>query len=33
LVAKDDEPRRVERLARIRLTFEQLEQAEAMVFA
>jgi transposase len=33
LVAKDDDPRRVERLARIRLTFEQLKPSEAMVFA
>ena len=33
LVAKDDDPRRVERLARIRVTFEQLKRSEAMVFA
>jgi transposase len=33
LVAKDDDPRRVERLAHIRLTFEQLKPSEAMVFA
>src|SRR5215831_16887322 len=33
MVAKDDEPRRVERLARIRLTFRQLKPSEAMVFA
>ena len=33
LVAKDDDPRRVERLARIRWTFEQLRRDEAMVFA
>jgi DDE superfamily endonuclease len=32
-VAKDDDPRRVERLARIRITFEQLKRSEAMVFA
>ena len=33
LVAKDDDPRRVERLARIRWVFEQLKRGEAMVFA
>jgi putative transposase len=33
LVAKDDDPHRVERLARIRYIFEQLKQCEAMVFA
>jgi transposase len=33
LVAKDDDPRRVERLARIRLIVEQLTRDEAMVFA
>jgi transposase len=33
LVAKDDDPRRVERLARLRLTFEHLKHSEAMVFA
>jgi putative transposase len=33
LVAKDDDPRRVERLARIRYIFEQLKRSEAMVFA
>ena len=33
LVAKDDDPTRVERLARIRVTFEQLKRSEAMVFA
>jgi len=33
LVAKDDDPRRVERLARIRWTFEPLQRSEAMVFA
>jgi putative transposase len=33
LVAKDDDPRRVERLARIRDIFEQLKRSEAMVFA
>ena len=33
LVAKDDDPRRVERLARIRVAFEQLKRSEAMVFA
>ena len=32
-VAKDDDPRRVERLARIRVTFEPLKRSEAMVFA
>jgi hypothetical protein len=31
--AKDDDPRRVERLAHIRRTFEQLKPAEAMVVA
>jgi hypothetical protein len=33
LVAKDDDPQRVTRLARIRLVFEQLKLYEAMVFA
>ena len=33
LVAKDDDPQRVDRLARIRVTFEQLSASEAMVFA
>jgi len=33
LVAKDDDPRRVERLARIRFVSEQLRLWEAMVFA
>jgi putative transposase len=33
LVAKDDDPHRVERLARIRYIFEQLKLSEAMVFA
>jgi putative transposase len=33
LVAKDDDPHRVERLARIRYVFEQLKRCEAMVFA
>jgi putative transposase len=33
LVAKDDDPHRVERLARIRWVFEQLKRSEAMVFA
>jgi transposase len=33
LVAKDADPQRVNRLARIRLVFEQLKLAEAMVFA
>lgn len=33
LVAKDDDPQRVERLARIRWVFEQLKLYEAMVFA
>jgi DDE superfamily endonuclease len=33
LTAKDDDPRCVERLARIRLTFAQLKRDEAMVFA
>ena len=33
LVAKDDDPRRVERLARLRVTFEQLKCPKAMVFA
>ena len=32
-VAKDDDPRRVERLARIRWSFEPLQRDEAMVFA
>jgi hypothetical protein len=33
LVAKDDDPQRVDRLARIRWVFEQLHHYEAMVFA
>ena len=33
LVAKDDDPQRVTRLARIRYVFEQLKCCEAMVFA
>ena len=33
LVAKDDDPQRVNRLARIRWVFEQLKCCEAMVFA
>ena len=33
LVAKDDDPHRVERLARIRSVFEHLKPCEAMVFA
>ena len=33
LVAKDDDPQRVDRLARIRLVCEQLKHDEAMVFA
>jgi len=33
LVAKDDDPQRVTRLARIRFVFEQLKLYEAMVFA
>src|ERR671915_1102973 len=33
LVAKDDDPQRVNRLARIRWVFEQLKRGEAMVFA
>jgi putative transposase len=33
LVAKDDDPQRVNRLARIRLVFEQLKLCEAIVFA
>jgi putative transposase len=33
LVAKDDDPQRVNRLARIRWVFEQLKRCEAMVFA
>lgn len=33
LVAKDDDPQRVRRLARIRYVFEQLKVCEAMVFA
>ena len=33
LVAKDDDPHRVARLARIRWVFEQLKDSEAMVFA
>jgi putative transposase len=33
LVAKDDDPHRVERLARIRRVYEQLRTSEALVFA
>jgi putative transposase len=33
LVAKDDDPQRVDRLARIRVVYEQLQRCEAMVFA
>jgi putative transposase len=33
LVAKDDDPQRVNRLARIRWVFEHLKQSEALVFA
>jgi transposase len=33
LVAKDDDPQRVNRLARIRWVFEQLKRGEALVFA
>ena len=33
LAAKDDDPHRVERLARIRLMYERLQLGEAMVFA
>jgi putative transposase len=33
LVAKDDDPHRIERLARIRYVFEQLKLGEAMLFA
>jgi putative transposase len=33
LVAKDDDPHRVERLARIRSVYEQLRRCEALVFA
>src|SRR5215218_3678182 len=33
LVAKDDDPHRVERLARIRFVYEQLQLWEALVFA
>ena len=33
LVAKDDDPHRVERLARIRFVYERLQRWEAMVFA
>jgi putative transposase len=33
LVAKDDDPHRVERLARIRFVYEQLRLGEALVFA
>jgi putative transposase len=33
LAAKDDDPQRVNRLARIRCVFEQLKRCEAMVFA
>lgn len=32
LVAKDDDPHRVERLARIRFVYEQLRRWEALVF-
>jgi hypothetical protein len=32
-VAKDDDPHRMARLARIRSVFEQLKRGEAMVFA
>jgi putative transposase len=33
LVAKDNDPQRVDRLARIRLVYEQLRRCEALVFA
>jgi DDE superfamily endonuclease len=33
LVAKDDAPHRVERLARIRYVYEPLRRCEALVFA
>jgi transposase len=33
LVAKDDDPQRIDRLARIRWVFEQLKRGEAMLFA
>jgi len=33
LVAKDDDPRRVERLARLRVTLEQRQRSAAMIFA
>jgi putative transposase len=33
LVAKDDDPQRVERLARMRFVYEQLQPAEVLVFA
>jgi putative transposase len=33
LVAKDDDPQRVDRLARIRFVYEQLQRCEALVFA
>jgi hypothetical protein len=33
LVAKDDDPRRIERLARIRFCYERLQAHEVMVFA
>ena len=33
LVAKDDDPQRVDRLARIRFVYEQLQRCETMVFA
>jgi hypothetical protein len=33
LVAKDDDPHRVERLARLRDIFEPLNRSEAIVFA
>ncbi|MGH8066291.1 MAG: IS630 family transposase, partial [Candidatus Entotheonellia bacterium] len=33
LVARDDDPQRIDRLARIRYVFEQLKQWETMVFA
>jgi hypothetical protein len=32
-VAKDDDPQRVHRLARIRFVFERLKRSEALVFA
>ena len=33
LVAKDDDPQRVDRLARLRIVYEQWQRGEAMVFA